>query len=299
MVEHTQFPEFERRIEKGYPRVYHEEWDQRYDILGGAALVLLGFIPYLWIGFTIDTIQILGLIGSFLGVLIVTRGLVEYRKLTKQYSFHGLNRATISNAIMYIDGKIARPEDFESPAPYHDKTPFSDYKASLKNHAFINFLMSTIGLITWPSFVIDEYEQDMRNNKRSFYYTLSAVIVVIFILALVVLYFVVEYNFAILVFAFFPIVCLLQTLYCLIPHISFLHRYSINNDWVTQLLKSDTRKLEESMNEILILLQSEYHYPLKFDLVREYPQLTYTGKTTLSYTLVRLKEAVLYPNLKL
>ena len=59
--------------------------------------------------------------------------------------------------------------------------------------------------------------------------------------------------------------------------------------------KTDSIELEETLSEIFALLQTEYRYPLRFYLVKDYPQLKYTGRTKTSETLVQLKEAVFYP----
>jgi len=291
----NRFPEFEKRIEKGLPVAYHEEWNQREDIVLGGFLTILGFLPLLWLDLSFGLFQILGFITSFIGVLVLARGVVLYRRLIKQYSFHGLTRKTISDAIMHIDAQLAQPEEFDSPVLYHDKTPVSKYKMSLNEAAFRELLANTSGLITWPSAIVEEHESNVRNDKRAFYYSLLLLIIIIVIVVMIIWYLLTAWDWSLLAFIFIPLFCLLQTSWCLVPHIFELHRYLIKDEWIAKVRKNDTIRLSESLDELFHLLQSEFSYPLKLELVRTYPQLTYTGRTKLSYTLVNLKEAVLYP----
>lgn len=299
MSRDKQFPEFERRLEKGAPVPYHELWDQRADIIGGGALAFLGTIPLIWLNpdFVTGIFQILGLIAIFIGVLVLGRGLIVYRRLIKQYSFHGLTRKKMSEAIMYIDAQLAQTDEFDSPVHYHGKTPVTKYKMSLNRLSFEEFLVNTAGLITWPSKIMKEHETDVREDKKAFYYMVSLLVVVIIVVVVIIWYAISLWDWSLLILVFIPVYCSLQTSWCLIPHIYTLHRYYIKDEWITKVRQSDTVQLNGSLDEIFQLLQSEFPYPLKLELVREYPQLAYTGRKRLSYTLVNLKEAVLYPSI--
>jgi len=296
--QNDRFPMFEKLLEKRHPTAYHEEIEQRSDLPIGLMLAVFGFLPSLFSNLSLGLIPIIGLIASFFGILIILRGLVLYRKQLKKYSFQGLTRQSMSDAIMYIDAQLARPEDFKSPAPYHDMTPYSSFKLSVKKTEFTKFLMQTAGLVTWPSKIIDEQVTNRPKKKKAFYNSLILLIAVILILAVIILYTLITWNWLIIPWLFVPAICMLQIMYYIVPHLHYLNRYYNNQEWISLILKSDTVQLEESLEEIFKLLQTEFPYPLCFHLVKEYPLLKYTGRTDLSFTLITLKQAVLYPNLK-
>ena len=86
----------------------------------------------------------------------------------------------------------------------------------------------------------------------------------------------------------------LTSLYCIFQGAYSYVRIPVLNKTMAMNV-SKMQKIAETLNEIFILLQRDYSNPLRFYLVREYPQLVYTGRTKTSDALVRLKEAVFYP----
>jgi hypothetical protein len=71
----------------------------------------------------------------------------------------------------------------------------------------------------------------------------------------------------------------------------------LGNNQIHNIKKSDSIQPEDTVGEILDLFQTEFPTPLRLYVVGDYSQLTYTGRTKTSDTLVRLKEAILYPKL--
>ena len=69
----------------------------------------------------------------------------------------------------------------------------------------------------------------------------------------------------------------------------------IQDAWFEDIHFSETQELTDTIDSFLNLLCAEYHYPLRFILNKEYSQLTYTGRTKTTFTLIRLKEAIFYP----
>jgi hypothetical protein len=295
MVEgYTQFPEFEKSLEKEALSVYHEEWNQESIMSIGVSFIALGLLPGFLTRFSKNDALFTGLIFSTIGIVIILIPPVMKRTKWSMYSFRGLSRKTISDSIMFLDSKLAQPDELESTAPYHEKEPLTSFQYSKMKLELPKFIKSTTGLITWPSELISEFKMELEDDRHRFPGFIIC-IVTILLIPLVAMYFMyTSGSDVLLVFAYISLFIILQVT-CNIPQILISNLYMFNNEWLSYVRTSQTCQLEESLNEIFTLLHSEFPHPLRFYLVREYPLLKYTGRTKTSNTLVRLKEAVLYP----
>jgi hypothetical protein len=289
------FPEFERLLEKEYPSVYQEEWEHEPALFIGLFLIFLSSFPFLFLGISSGIIQVLGLLLSFLGTIIFFFGLVSHERKRRKYLFRGLSRKTISEAIMFIDALLARPEDLDSPAPYHDQAPIKSYEVVIRKPAFILLVKSTAGLVTWPSDRIDEITAELREKEKRVPALLVFLTIVISIMLFIAIFWLVASgNPGFLVLVLIPILCLFQLAYYIINPL-YRSYFLFKGNWLQQVRTSESISLEESLEETIALLQTDYIYPLRFYLLKEYPVLKYTGRKKTGYTLIRFKEAVLYP----
>lgn len=292
----TRFPEFERRLEKEHPVVYHEEIEQRADIPIGICAACLGVLLFVLSSFTMDVFQTLGLVVSIVGILLIVRGFALYRLNLRSYTYRGLDRETITGAIEYIDARIAKPEELESPAPYHDKIAIPSFELGSKSAEFAKLVRSTAGLITWPSYFIKGIEEDFQNVRRKLP-RIAVFLLTLFFVSALAIYYTLALGGLYLIFpALWTLFCTLQISYQFLRSV-FGNVYFPDQDWLDQVLQTESTQLEKSLDEIFNLLQSEFPHPLRFHLVKEYPQLKYTGRTKTGFTLVRLREAVLYPRI--
>ncbi|MFW9770158.1 MAG: hypothetical protein ACFFF9_09110 [Candidatus Thorarchaeota archaeon] len=286
------FPKFERWLEKEYPSVYEEEFYHRSDLPIGIFLALFGWFPWLLTNFAFGPIQILGIAASLLGIILLFRAYVMHRSQLKQYCYNGLNRNTITDAIMFLDSRIVQPDDLESPAPYYEKRVDASYNLGMKERNYLRFIRSTTGLFLWPSSTISEIKSDIHRMKRETF-RCSA----FFLLTSIILLFWMFSDFTVYVLTGFGIVPLSLIFYTSYYYFQYVIKDMplLDEKWIQDIHVSDTVHFEDVMNEILSQLHSEFPFPLRFHLAKEYPLLTYTGRTKTTYTLVRLKEAVLYP----
>ncbi|MFW9835107.1 MAG: hypothetical protein ACFFEK_14000 [Candidatus Thorarchaeota archaeon] len=292
MVGGSRFPKFERWIEKEYPSVYQEEYYHRSELPVGILLSVFGFYPWVLTNFAFGILQILGLIASLSGLLLLFWGFIAYRKKLKVYSYHGLSRNTISDAISVLDSKIVQPDELVSPAPYFNKRVDSAYNLGLKEREFLRFVKSTTGLFEWPSSIIDEMKLDIDKMRRATP-RCSILFLIVSILLLFWAYSLLAFS-LLIAFGIFPVFFILQESYYYYQY-ALRDLHLVNEKWIRDLLESDSVQPEEVMKQILYRLQSEFPFPLRFYLAKEYPILVYTGRTKTTFTLARLREAVLYP----
>jgi hypothetical protein len=196
---------------------------------------------------------------------------------------------------MFIDSKLAEPEELESPAPYYTKSTDTKFNLALKKNSFNKFVVLTAGQFVWPSEIVEEeklvFEKWQRDTRPA-----AAIFVVLLTIGILIAYFLLEHGGATLaLLLFFPVLfCILSVIYYYVRSL-IDGWYLFNDTWTTRILESDSVQLEEVMVVILRKLQTEFPYPLRFYLAGQYPRVKYTGRTKTMYTLVRLKEAVLYP----
>ena len=212
----------------------------------------------------------------------------------KQHSVQKLSQTTITDAIMYLDARFAQPEKLVCVAPYHDKRAVSGIKLNSYKKGFQKFALSTSGLITWPSALVEELEREVGDARSSVRPITLAVLVLVSVLS-VFTYFLITIDlfwavllgvapFGLVVFYGFVTILLRTT-------------HLLGNNQIHDIKKSDSIQPEDAVGEILDLFQTEFPTPLRLYVVGDYSQLTYTGRTKTSDTLVRLKEAILYPKL--
>jgi multisubunit Na+/H+ antiporter MnhG subunit len=293
MVEgYSDFPEFEKLLEKESPSVYHEEYllDKRVGI--GIILSIIGIIVIIFSSSNLCTYIGLGII--LIGFLTATTCIVINRLKQRRYTFQGLSRNLISKAIMFIDLQLSKLKTIESTVPHHENLPYSYLELNSMRESFILFLKSTKGLITWPIEIINPMEDSLRKNRKQLPTFLTTLVVMFFILVLSCYF--------LLASGFFLLVAVgLILLSCTIPYPFYVPIYMIKrmylfkDDWITDVSRSDSISLEESLLRIFSLLGSKFPFPLRFHLMGEYQLLEYTGRTKSSSTHVILKEAVLYP----
>ena len=299
---YSTFHEFERLLDKENSIVYHEVFQYDLDKLVGILLAVFGTLPLGFIGLELypimqnSMIVPIGLIVSCIGVIVFMRGFVLHRQLMRDYRYRGLSRNTISDAIIYIDSQLAMADEFNKDAPHSENIPYSIAEFARRRRQFIILIKSTAGAITWPSEVISLIEADVKNNRKGLPRLFVFLSAIIFVLTLVGYFMETSGEFYLAVLGLIPIYCILMFVYFpLRMYTSDPHMF--REDWLPQVQKSESIQLGESLNEVFALLNSEYEYPLRFHLVKEYPQLKYTGRAKTSDTHVRLKEAVLYPRI--
>jgi hypothetical protein len=290
----SQFSKFEKALEKEAPSAYHEEWNQEQIMSIGVSLIALGLLPGFLTRFSKTDVLITGLIFSTIGTVIILLFPILKRTKWRTYSFRGLSRKTISESIMFLDFKLAQPEELESTVPYHENEPLTRYQLSKMKLELPKFFKSTAGLIIWPYELISEFKMELEHDRHGLPVFIIC-IATILLMPLAAMYFMyTSGSDVLLVFAFISLFIFLQVWFN-IPQFLASNEYLFNKEWLSSLRTSQTCQLDESLNEIFSLLRLEFPYPLRFHVVRDYPLLNYTSRTKTSYTLVRLKEAVLYP----
>jgi len=212
----------------------------------------------------------------------------------KQHNFQKLSQNTITDAIMYLEARFVQPEMLVSAVPYHEKMAISSGSIEKYKREFQKFVISTTGLITWPSILIDELEKDVGDAQHdvrpctlgflALLITISAVTYYILTLESLWVWLIVVGPFGFsLIYAY--ILYLFQT----------THLFGFNR--IHDIKKSDSIQLEDTIGAIFDLLQTEFPTLLRLYVIGDYSQLIYTGRTKTSDTLVRLKETILYPKL--
>lgn len=290
----TEFPEFERLLEKESPVVYHEEYHHQIRLFIGPFIAVIGTMPLSLFRMTWGELQTFGLVVFLLGVILTIRSLVLYRSQIKEYSYNGLSRKTITEAIMFLDTRFVQPEKIVQVVPFLKKMVLSSYKFGRFKREFYKFVESTTGLITWPSRLIDKFEMDIQDAKKGLRPISITFLLVLPVISVVTIYLSRFGGWTLLI-------AIVPSGYCFFWSIFSFFHYLYDNapmfrsNWIHQVLKSESIQLEETIDAIFNLLQSEFPYPLRFHLTGEYPQLTYTDRTKTSHTRVSLKEAVLYP----
>jgi hypothetical protein len=196
---------------------------------------------------------------------------------------------------MYLDSRIVQPEKLVSVVPYHEKIAISSNKLETYKGEFQKFVICTPGLITWPSDLVDELEMEV-GEARSDVRPCTLAFLVLLIVTSASTYYILTLD-SLWVWLIAVVVPLgLLAIYAYIMYL-FENIHLFRSSWIHDIKKSDSIQIEDTIGEILDLLQTKFPCPLRFYLTGDYSQLTYTGKTKTSDTLVRLKEAILYPTL--
>jgi len=293
---HSRFPEFERLLEKKLPSVYHEESFLGFFSAIGILISIIGVFVLLFGQDIHSWVSALGLLIFFFGFLVlivsILRGLSDRRK----YRFQGLSRFLISDAIMYIDSQIVPSGVFESTDSGHDSTAFSNSWLVSKREKFIIFMKATAGLISWPSEIVEPIEHDIKNNQERLPVFITAIIAIFIVLVLPNYFLLMSEVFMLVIIGLFLLICCTIQWPFAAGYIVFRNWFFFRGGWILDVRRSDSIQLEESLTEILSLLQSQFPYPLRFFFIKEYPLLTYTGRIETADVGVRLREAVLYPS---
>jgi hypothetical protein len=290
----TRFPKFERWIEKGYPSVYEEEIYHQSELAIGILLFSLGITLLAFSSFTTTSVEVIGLGVLSLGIFFLVVGITRFRHELRQYCYHGLTRNTISDAIMSLDAHIVTSDEVELLAPYYDKPEPLRYEGVRKRNALIKFIKNTAGLIEWPSDFIIRMKENLKQEEKQIR-TCSISFIVILLIPISIIYYLATRDFLLLSVFFVPLaICIVEVSYYYVRTLYDLS-YLLRDDWLNDVFTSDSVQLDETMVSILNLLHSEFQWPLRFYLGRQYPQLVYTGRTKTAFHLARLKEAILYP----
>jgi hypothetical protein len=289
----TEFPDFERLIEKEIPIVYHEEYYHQMRLFIGPSIAVLGILPLFLFRMTWGELQTFGLVATLFGIILTIRSFVLYRSLHREYSYKGVSRQTITEAIMFLDLRFVQPEKPKSPVSVLMKLRLYRYDLGMFRRKFHKLVICTIGLITWPSKLIDELEREVQDEKKTLRPCLITVLL-FFLVISIITYFANTLGGWLLFIPVLLFICSFQTI---ISYFRYLYdrKHMYRGNLIHQVQKSESIQLEETIDEIFNILQSEYLYPLRFYLTGEYPKLTYTGRTVTSYAFNPLKEAILYP----
>jgi len=193
---------------------------------------------------------------------------------------------------MYLDARIVPPDELESSAPYLERLVYSEYDLGMKKREFLRFVKATTGQILWSSDLVCEVKSEINEMNQDLR-PCSILFLVTSVILFLGAYFFSTISFLVEL-AILPIIGILYiAFYFFVYVIIDLHLFT--DGWTENILESDSVQLEQSMVEILSLLQSNFSFPLRFHLAKEYPILVYTGLTQTTRTLVKLKEAILYP----
>jgi hypothetical protein len=290
------FPEFERLLEKERPLVYHEEYDHFSELSVGLLLVSVGITLFIIMESVSNFIHDISLLLPPIGAILCCRGLILNRLGRREYQFRGLSRTALSETVMYLDSKVAQPEELESIAPYHEGSTLSSFEQIKMQDALVRFVKNTIVVVTWPTGFILDIKGKMEKIKK------RLAILPICVALLTLLLFAATYNALtsesqILVFFAWSLGYLLLISFGCIAQSLYYYARSPILGQSSRIITSGSQKIEDTLNEILALLHNEYNYPLRFYVAGAYPILEYTGRTKTSYSLVRLKEAVFYPRI--
>jgi hypothetical protein len=198
---------------------------------------------------------------------------------------------------MYLEARFVHPELLVSAVPYHEKMAISSGSIEKYKREFQKFAISTTGLITWPSALVDELEKDVGEAQHDVWPCTLAFLALLIVIPTALYYILTPDDFS------SPWVWLIGVgpmgLSIVYAYIMFLfhtkHLFGFNQ--IHDIKKSDSIQPEDTVGEILDLFQTEFPTPLRLYVIGDYSQLTYTGMTKTSDTLVRLKEAILYPKL--
>jgi hypothetical protein len=296
MVEgRARFPMFEKLLEGESTSVYHEELLVDRRIVVGVLIIIIGVVCLIFSTPGSPILFPLGLSLFLIGFLAILADIILNIFERRQYRFHGLSRMLMSKAIAYIDSQLTKSKDLVSTVPDDSNVAFSNYELISMRDDFIRFLESTTGLLTWPSDIITPIENDLQNNQRHLS-TFVGVLVAIFIILVVSNYFLlISGSFWLVAIGLFLLVCC--TIQCPIVSGGFMikNRRMFRSDWIANVKRSDSIQLEESLTDIFSLLSSQFSYPLRLYVVKEYSQLTYTGRLKSTKSHIQLREAVLYP----
>ena len=164
----------------------------------------------------------------------------------------------------------------------------------MKDREYLRFIKSTAGLFVWPIAIVNEIKMDIAKMKRG-----TNRCSIVFVVATIILFFWVYSNLAVFILigpSILPISFILYTSYYYFQ-LAIKDMHLLNKEWIQDISVSESVQFEEVMNEILNRLHSEFPFPRRFHLARNYPLLVYTGRTKTTFALIRLKEAILYPEL--
>jgi hypothetical protein len=212
----------------------------------------------------------------------------------KQHNFQKLSQSTIADAIMYLEARFAGLEMLVSVVPWHEKMALSSSSIEKYKREFQKLVISTTGLITWPSALINELEKDVGDAQHDVRPCTLAFLALLIAISAITYYILTLESLWVWLIAVPPFGFSLIYVY-----IMFLfqttHLFGFNR--IHDIKKSDSIQLEDTIGAIFDLLQTEFSTPLRLYVIGDYSQLIYTGRTKTSDTLVRLKEAILYPKL--
>jgi len=294
-LESERFPRFEELLERGQGSVYEEELDYFLPVIGGGLLVFCTLYLRLFHFITESIIAVLAELGALCGLAIITYGLYVRKRALEKCQFHGISRHTISAAIEYLDSVVVPVEQIEFAAPYHDGTVYREYQLHELLDDYLRLMKCLRQMILWPQEQVrstEEYAADYRRRIG----------IVIFITSPIGLFLVaLGLPFALSFETFDVFIALLllgNGVYAIGRAIVMAYRKIDLCDmkWLNDISVSDNINLSNTLNEILFLLMNQYEHPLRFFVAGQYEAMTYTGRTKTTFTLARLKEAVLYPS---
>ena len=294
---HSRFPEFEKNLARKRLSVYHEDSLFDYRSFFGILVMLVGAF-FIFFG-NPDNYDffVVGTLLFFAGLSILAASLLMNKSKQSLYRYHGLSRHRISDAITFIDSRIAQSKDADSTIPCQKKEVLSPTDFVAKRESYFLFIKDTRGLITWPSEIITPLENDLEKNRKSLSSFVVALIVIFIILVLSTYFLIMSGTLWLVVVGFFLLAsCTIQ---CPIFSAFFLMKnmYMFKGEWIADVRRSESIQLEDTLKEIFSLLSSQFPYPLRFHVAHEYPQLMYTGRTKANKSHIQLKEAVLYPSI--
>lgn len=294
-LESERFPRFEKSLERGLGSVYKEDWYYILPVTGGGMLAFFAFYLILFHFISESIIAVLLRFGILCGFAIVTYGLFIRKRALEKYRFRGLSRRTISAAIEYLDSAVVPVEQVEYAAPYHDGAVYRKYQLHELFEDYLRLMKCLRQMILWPEEQIGFAEEEAAAYRRRIgIMTFIAPLVGIILIALGLPLALTFESFERII----AMVLLANGVYAIGWIIVFVYRkidfYNIK--WFNDISISDNISLSDTLNEILSLLRNQYEHPLRFFVAGQYEVLTYTGRTKTTYTLARLKEAVLYPS---
>lgn len=294
-MESERFSGFEKSLECKQGSVYEEE--DNYVVPVAVGILLVACTAYiLHFEFISESIiEVLAELGALCGVAFVTYGLYIRKRALKKYQFHGISRRTISAVVEYLDSVTVPPEQIELAARYQDGPVHKRFQIHELFEEYLGLMKCLRQKILWPQEQVILAEEYMavygRRIRKMIFITLLMGIIFIALGLPPALTFERPEIFIVMI--------LLVHGVCAIGWALLMAYRTIDLcdvKWLNDISVSDDINLSDTLNEILLLLVDQYEHPLRFFVAGQYAVMTYTGRTKTTYTLARLKEAVLYPS---
>ena len=298
LLEQRGHTEFAKRVADHEREVYLETRDTIYYLAPGAAMVFIGILTVtLFSEFKFLSQMIflsLGLI--IVGSPLLIYGIYRYLKMYQSTRFHKLHRKQLTLLLSHFDIVIQKISSFGSLTDMHGPSEYINFGLV---QAFLpsiirNSIIKLRNCVTFPKKEIDKIWK-----TRSSYPKLESIGLIGSFLVLILVY---QYAFPVMtmyfpdILAFFFLGIIVYLILTMIYAMALYYREKHQLMEIINSQRYDTNiTYQETMDSLITLIQSEFTLPLRVLFVGDYPQVTYTGRSLFTTTMVELKEAVIIP----